>query len=94
MQPLHAAQTAVLRRLEADGSVLAPDERVTPAQALAAITTDAAWQIHADDRGSLRAGARADFAVVDADPWASDPAGWHDITVQTTYIDGVPAFTA
>ncbi len=94
VQRLHAAQTAVLRRLEADGSVLAPDERVTPAQALAAITTDAAWQIHADDRGSLRAGARADFAVVDADPWASDLAGWHDITVQTTYIDGVPAFSA
>ncbi|MBN9177795.1 MAG: amidohydrolase [Microbacterium sp.] len=94
VQPLHAAQTAVLRRLEADGTVLGPDERVTPAQALAAVTTDAAWQIHADDRGALRVGARADFAVADADPWTSDPAGWHDISVQATYIDGVPAYTA
>ncbi|QOC24969.1 amidohydrolase [Microbacterium hominis] len=94
VHPLHAAQTAVLRRLEADGSVLAPEECATPAQALAAITADAAWQIHADDRGSLRAGMRADFAVVDADPWTSDPAGWDDIAVHATYIDGVPAFSA
>lgn len=94
VHPLHAAQTAVLRRLEADGSVLGPDERATPAQALAAITADAAWQIHADDRGSLRVGARADFAVVDADPWASDPASWADIAVRSTFIDGVAAFSA
>lgn len=94
VHPLHAAQTAVLRRLEADGSVLAPNECATPAQALAAITTDAAWQIHADDRGALRCGMRADFAIVDADPWTSDPTGWADIVVHETYIDGVSAYSA
>lgn len=94
VHPLRSASTAVLRRLDADDSVLAPDERVSPDQALAAVTTHAAWQIHADDRGALRTGMRADFAVVDADPWTSDPAGWADIAVHETYIDGVPAFSA
>ncbi|MCK9915427.1 MULTISPECIES: amidohydrolase [Microbacterium] len=92
VQPLHASRTAVLRQLEADGTVLAPQECATPEQALAAITTHAAWQIHADDRGSLAVGNRADFAVVDRNPWTSDPAGWADIAVHETYLDGTPAF--
>ena len=92
--PLRSARTAVLRRLEADGTVLGPDECVTPAQALTAITADAAWQIHADDRGILRTGARADFAVADTDPWTSDPEGWDRIAIHETWIDGIPAFSA
>ena len=94
VRPLRSARTAVLRRLEADATVLAPEERVSPAQALSAITADAAWQIHADDRGTLSAGRRADFAVVDSDPWTSDPESWDRIAVHATYIDGVPAFSA
>lgn len=94
VRPLRSARTAVLRTLEADGSVLAPDERVSAEQALAAITTHAAWQIHADDRGALRPGMRADFAIVDQDPWTSDPAGWGDAVVHATYIDGTPAFSS
>lgn len=94
VHPLRSARTAVLRRLEADGSVLGPQECATPEQALAAITTHAAWQIHADDRGLLRPGMRADFAVVDADPWTSQPAGWDQIAVHATYIDGTVAHSA
>lgn len=92
VHPLQSARTAVLRQLQADGSVLNPVECATPAQALAAITTNAAWQIHADDRGLLEVGKRADFAVVDVDPWSSDPAGWDAIVVNQTYIDGVIAY--
>ena len=94
VHPLQSARTAVLRQLQADGSVLNPAECATPAQALAAITTNAAWQIHADDRGSLEVGKRADFAVVDVDPWSSHPAGWDAIVVNQTYIDGVIAYEA
>ena len=94
VHPLLSAQTAVLRRLKADGSVLNAAESATPAQALAAITTNAAWQIHADDRGSLEVGKRADFAVVDTDPWSSDAAGWDTIKVNETYIDGTLAYQA
>jgi len=94
VHPLQSARTAVLRQLQADGSVLNPAECATVAQALDAITTNAAWQIHADDRGSLEVGKRADYAVVSADPWTSDPAGWADITVNETYIDGTLAYQA
>lgn len=94
VHPLQSARTAVLRQLEADGSVLNPAECATPAQALAAITTNAAWQIHADDRGTLEVGKRADFAVVDIDPWSSDPSGWDAIVVHETFIDGVVAYQA
>jgi predicted amidohydrolase YtcJ len=72
--------------------VLNPAECVTPAQALAAITTNAAWQIHADDRGSLEVGKRADWAVVSADPWSTAASEWAEITVSETYIDGTPAW--
>lgn len=93
VRPLRSAQTAVLRRLDADGTVLGAAERASPAQALAAVTSNAAWQIHADDRGVLRVGMRADFAVVDADPWTCDPAEWDRIAVHQTAIDGIPAFS-
>lgn len=94
IHPLLSARTAVRRELQADGSVLNPDECVTPEQALAAITTHAAWQIHADDRGSLEVGRRADFAVVSDDPWTADPDAWPEITVHETYLDGTPAYQA
>lgn len=94
VHPLQSARTAVLRQLQADGSVLNPAECATPAQALTAITTGAAWQIHADDRGSLEVGKRADYAIVSTDPWTSDPDGWDKIVVNETYIDGVLAFQA
>ncbi|GAB2828445.1 amidohydrolase [Alpinimonas psychrophila] len=94
VHPLQSARTAVLRQLQADGSVLNPAECATVDQALAAITTNAAWQIHADDRGSLEVGKRADYAVVNENPWTSDPAGWDKITVNETYIDGTLAFQA
>lgn len=94
VQPLLSAKTGVLRKLLADGSVLNPDECATPQQALEAITTNAAWQLHADDRGSLAVGKRADFAIVDVDPWTSSPEGWDAIKVSATYIDGTVAFEA
>ena len=92
IHPLLSARTAVQRRLQADDTVLNDAECVSPEQALAAITTHAAWQIHADDRGCLAVGQRADFAVVSDDPWTSEPDAWPEITVAETYLDGTPAY--
>lgn len=94
VHPLQSARTAVLRQLQADGSILNPAECATVEQALAGVTTNAAWQIHADDRGSLEVGKRADYAVVDSNPWTADPASWDTIAVHETYIDGVLAYQA
>ena len=88
VHPLLSARTAVLRQTQADGQVLNAAECVTPDQALAAITTHAAWQIHADDRGSLEVGKAADFGIADGNPWGSDPSGWADIAFQATYVGG------
>ena len=92
IQPLLSARTAVLRATQADGAVLNAAECATAQQALDAITRNAAWQIHADDRGSLQVGKRADFAVASANPWSTDPSTWADITFTETYIDGTPAW--
>ncbi len=92
IQPLLSARTAVQRTTLADGQVINAAECVTPLQALDAITTNAAWQIHADDRGTLAVGRRADWAVASADPWTADPSSWADITFAETYIDGTPAW--
>ena len=92
VHPLLSARTAVLRQTKADGKVLNPAECATPTQALAAITTNAAWQIHADDRGSLEVGKAADFGIADGNPWGSDPAGWAEIAFQATYVDGEVAW--
>lgn len=94
IHPLLSARTAVQRTLLADGSVLNPAECVSPEQALAAITSHAAWQIHADDRGTLAVGKHADFAVVSADPWTTEPDAWPEITVAATYLDGTLAHQA
>ena len=94
VHPLLSARTAVLRQTKADGQVLNAAECATPEQALAAITTNAAWQIHADDRGSLEVGKAADFGIAGSNPWASDPDSWADIEFQATYVDGEVAWQA
>jgi predicted amidohydrolase YtcJ len=61
---LAAIQTAVTRRL-ASGATLAPDQRITPAQALRMYTRGAAAVLGMDGRiGQLRPGARADAVVL------------------------------
>ena len=94
VHPLLSARTAVLRRTKADDQVLNAAECATPEQALAAITTNAAWQIHADDRGTLEVGKAADFGISNGNPWGSDPAGWADIAFQATYVGGEVAWQA
>ena len=66
MQPLLSARTAAQRKMRDGGEVLNPAECVSPEAALKAITVDAAWQIHADDRGTLEVGKPADVVVFDA----------------------------
>ena len=94
MQPLLSARTAVLRETRDDGQVLNPAECVPADAALRAITSDAAWQIHADDRGTLEVGKKADYAVLSANPWNSDPSTWGDISVHETRIDGTVAWSS
>ena len=94
IHPLLSAQTAVRRVMYGTDEVLNPDECVTPDQALTAITTDAAWQIHADNRGTLEVGKLADFTILSDNPWSSDPEGWHEITASQTWVGGRMTYSA
>ncbi len=87
---LHVAWCAV-NRVTATGVVLGPDERISVAEALHAITIGAAYQLHMDHEiGSITEGKRADFAVLESDPLEVDPMSLKDIAVWGTVVGGVP----
>ena len=60
--------TAVNRPL-GSGATLGPDQRITPYEAIKAITIDAAHQyFEEDNKGSIKPGKRADLVILSADP--------------------------
>ena len=60
--------------------------------ALRAITIDAAWIMGWEDEiGSIRAGKRADFTVLEADPYETGAEGLRDIAIWGTVFEGRPA---
>ena len=81
MGPLFTAWCAV-NRLTASGRVQGEYERIGVAQALHAITLGAAWTLKLDSEiGSIETGKRADFAVLEQDPFEVDPAALRDVPV-------------
>ena len=78
-----------VNRVTADGHVLGPDERITAAQALRAVTLGAAYTLHLDHCiGSIDVGKFADFAVLAQDPLEVDPMAIRDIRVRATVLGG------
>lgn len=66
-----------------------PQERLTPAQAVAAYTADAAYAGFAEQRfGRLAPGLRADFVLVDVDPFTANVAQIRATRVLETWIGG------
>ncbi len=89
-EPLNSAWVAVHRENHV-GDVMGAEERLTPYQALQAITINAAHILGmADITGSLRAGKRADFAVLDEDPLTIDGGDGfsRDINIHATVFEG------
>jgi predicted amidohydrolase YtcJ len=92
--PLLAIQTAVTRRT-ASGQVLGEHQRVSLADALRAMTIDAAYQIGMDQEiGSLEVGKRADFVLLAQDPRQVAPEALAAIEVRGTWIDGRAVWSA
>ncbi len=92
--PMHAMWSAV-NRTTRSGQLLGPDQRISPMDALRALTIWPAWQ-HFDEasRGSITVGKKADLVVLEADPLSTDPAKIKDIAVITTIKDGKPIYEA
>ncbi len=86
---LHTMWCAV-NRVTPSGRILGENEKITPAEALKAVTIDAAYQLHLDHEiGSLEAGKQADIAILDADPLSVDPMSIKDIGVWGTLLGGI-----
>lgn len=77
------------------GVVIAPEERISPAEALKAMTLSAAFQIGEEEsKGSIRPGKRADFVVLDKNPLTIAPEEIRTIKVMRTVKDGSTVFSA
>jgi predicted amidohydrolase YtcJ len=88
VDPLFTMWCAV-NRTTAEGRVLGEAERITPAQALHAVTLGPAYTLHLDHRiGSIDVGKFADFAVLDQDPLEVEPMTLRDIRVRATVLGG------
>ena len=86
--PLFTAWCAV-NRITASGRVQGEYEKITVAEALQAITLGAAYTLKLDNEiGSIEAGKRADFAVLEDDPTEVAPGDLGDVRVWGTVQDG------
>ena len=88
LAPLFTAWCAV-NRLTYSGRVLGESERISVADALYAITLGAAYTLKLDaEIGSIECGKRADFTVLEQDPFSVDAQALKDIPIWGTVLDG------
>lgn len=88
IDPLYLAWIAA-NRITIEGHVKAPEERISLAKALRAITIEAAQVIGMDHLvGSIAPGKRADFVVLDQDPFQAGAARLRDLTIERVIFEG------
>lgn len=85
---------SAVNRQTRSGRVLGDYHRITPYQALEAITIHAAYQnFEEDSKGSIEVGKRADFVILDANPLEVNADDIKHITVLETIKDGETVFS-
>jgi predicted amidohydrolase YtcJ len=88
LNQIFTMHTAV-NRVTRSGLVLGAEERVTPLEALEAITIDGARQYGEEAaKGSIEVGKRADLVILSGNPLTVAPATIQDIRVEETIKDG------
>lgn len=86
--PLTLAWIAT-NRITAEGTLMAPRERISVQQALRAITIDAAFAMRMEHEiGSISAGKRADFTILESHPFEVEPQALKDIPIWGTVFEG------
>ena len=92
VDPLQLVWVSVNRLTRSD-RVLGPDERISPIEALRAVTIDAAWQNFEEDiKGSIAPGKLADLVILDDNPLTVDRTAIRDIKVLETIVGGGTVF--
>ena len=87
-QPLMSMWVAV-NRINEKGNLMCEEERITPQQGLEAITINAARVLGLDHEiGSIRAGKKADFTILEEDPLNINPIKIKDIDIKATVFEG------
>ena len=82
------------RRVTKGGQALNPELRITPLEALQAVTINAAWQYHEEDRkGSLEEGKLADLVILEKNPLSCPAEEIGTIAVLETIKEGVSVYT-
>ena len=93
-EPLLLAWCAA-NRFTRSGAVASPTERLSLEQALRGITIDAAWALGMEaEIGSIACGKRADFAVLEDDPFELGVERLKDVRVAGTVFEGTPHWLA
>ncbi|MFK7899090.1 MAG: amidohydrolase [Myxococcota bacterium] len=87
-QPLLLMWAAV-NRITVDGNLVGPNQRISPLEALRAVTIDAAYSLRLEDEvGSLVPGKRANLTVLTENPLTVPPATIKDIPIWGTVHEG------
>jgi predicted amidohydrolase YtcJ len=88
VEPLFLAWCAATRQTKS-GKIASPSEKLSITEALKAITIDAAFALRLDhDIGSLVAGKKADFTVLESDPFEVGLDSLKDIAIWGTVFEG------
>ena len=88
--PLTSAWVAATRITEA-GHVMGPEERLTLDQAMRAITNEAAYVLGLEHEiGTIRAGKKADFTILEQDPYEVGAENLREIPIWGTVFEGRP----
>ena len=84
---------SAVTRLSRGGEVIGVDQQLTPAEALRAVTIDAAYQHFEEaEKGSLEVGKLADMAVLSANPLRVASEAIKEIAVLATLKEGAPIY--
>lgn len=85
--------SSCVTRKSRSGDVIGPDQRVSMADAIKALTAHAAWQYGEEARkGTIEAGKLADFVILSANPMTVDPDKIMDLRVVETIKEGKSVF--
>ena len=92
VDPLQLVWVSVNRLTKTD-QVLGPEERISPSEAMRAVTIDAAWQNFEEGiKGSIEPGKLADLVMLSDNPLTVEPETIRDIEVLETIVGGVTVY--